>query len=262
MSRTAEALLAKQKQNITEATKENTMSKDKTPPRKPEQRQDVATHYDNPFLEAAAESGSEFGRLLKFNKGTWMIGDDEVKEGTEFVALMDQLMRGWIRFCDGKVTEPRVIGKISEGFKPPERNTLGDLDEAQWEKDENGNPRDPWVKQWFLPLVSVEDGLFCVYATGSKGGTFAISALCRAYGHRKDGLNPIVGLHTESYRHPKYGRIPTPSFNILGWDAPPTGPATPAAPTPVMPPNGKLPPTAQAATVEPDDGGDEITFNL
>jgi hypothetical protein len=31
-------------------------------------------------LEAAAEAGSEFGKLLKFNKGEWLIGEDTVAE--------------------------------------------------------------------------------------------------------------------------------------------------------------------------------------
>ena len=37
-----------------------------------------ATTYDNPWLEAAAEAGNPFGKLLKFVKGVWMIGDDEI----------------------------------------------------------------------------------------------------------------------------------------------------------------------------------------
>src|SRR6516225_2621873 len=34
--------------------------------------------HDNPWLEAAAEAGSEFGKILKFAKGEWQIGEDTV----------------------------------------------------------------------------------------------------------------------------------------------------------------------------------------
>src|SRR5262252_8195709 len=55
-----------------------------------------AAVYDNPWLEAAAEAGSEFGKLLKFNKGEWLIGDDIVPVGTEYIAYIDELARGWV----------------------------------------------------------------------------------------------------------------------------------------------------------------------
>jgi len=53
-----------------------------------------AVQYDNPWLEAADEAGGEFGRILKFVKGEWMIGEDSVPEGTEYVAHIDQVARG------------------------------------------------------------------------------------------------------------------------------------------------------------------------
>ena len=110
------------------------------------------TRYENPWLEAAAEASDDLGRLLKFVKGKFGCGDDEIPLGTEFVAHIDQIVRGWVRFEDGKVVD-RSIGKVADGFKPPLREELADNDPASWtEKDANGKPRDPWVAQWFLPL--------------------------------------------------------------------------------------------------------------
>src|SRR5262245_9105675 len=71
----------------------------------------------NPYLEVAAEGGDTPGQLLKFVKGKWKIGDDTVKESTEYLCHLDQAMRGWVKFEDGKVTN-RVIGKIADGFRP------------------------------------------------------------------------------------------------------------------------------------------------
>ena len=194
MSRTSEALSVKQK---------------KAP----------ATQYKNPWLEVAGEGGNEMGRLLKFVKGGWLDGDDVLKNGTQFVAHIDQLVRGYVKFVDGKVVEPRHIGKVADNYKPPSREELGDTDPKGWGKDADGKPRDPWVLQWFLPLIGVESGELITYVTSSKGGIDAVCDLCRIYGHKqRDGLLPIVALRTGSYKHKLYGKVATPDFQVVGWD--------------------------------------------
>src|SRR5262249_40380446 len=104
---------------------------------------------NNPYAEVAAE-GQTIGTLLKYAKGKWKIGDTQVKEGTEYIAHLPQALRGWIKFEGNKVVD-RKIGKIAERFPMPEREELGDTDPAKWEKDAGGQPRDPWVKQYYLP---------------------------------------------------------------------------------------------------------------
>jgi hypothetical protein len=71
----------------------------------------------NPYLALADDGGDNPGQFLKFVKGRWMIGDDKVEVGTEYVCHLNQAMRGWVKFEDNKVTN-RVIGKIADGFKP------------------------------------------------------------------------------------------------------------------------------------------------
>lgn len=214
-----------------------------------------ATHYENPWLEAASEAGNNL-KLLKFVKGKWEIGDDTVPDNTEFIALVDQIARGWVRFDDGKVTD-QVIGKIADGCKPPQREELSDNDPASWlEKDANGAPRDPWVKQWCLPLVAVESGDVVTFVTGSKGGNAAVGNLCRVYGHKKrDGLLPIVALKTGSYKHKQYGRIETPDLPIVGWDGVPTVPTAPVPLQPALSPQAK-----KVAAANGGDMNDEIPF--
>jgi hypothetical protein len=175
----------------------------------------------NPFLEAANEAGGEIGLLLKFVKGKYEVGDDEVPLGTQFVAHIDQLARGYVKFLDGQVADRR-IGMVADGYKLPPREELGDLDETRWEKDSQGKPRDPWVVQWYLALTRVETGELLTFVTGSKGGISAIGALCRVYARKYGiGVLPIVALRVRSYKHKLFGRIETPDFEIVGWDGVP-----------------------------------------
>ena len=178
----------------------------------------VPAEHENPWLAAAAEAGSDLGKLLKFVKGKWEIGDDAVPDGTEFVAYIDQVVRGWVCFKDSKVVD-RIIGKIADGFRPPPREELPDTDQSKWEKDAKGEARDPWVLQWFLPMIAVETGDFVTFVTGSRGGAAALGHLCRIYGRKTHtGMLPIVALRTRSYKHHVYGRIETPDFTIVCWD--------------------------------------------
>ena len=85
-------------------------------------------------LAAAAleERATEFGKMLKFNKGRYYVGDDEIKVGHQYIAHTSQWTRGWVKFIGNQPVERR-IGKVVDGFKMPERDELGDTDESQWE---------------------------------------------------------------------------------------------------------------------------------
>src|SRR5262245_32785739 len=100
---------------------------------------------------AAVAATAQELRLLKFVKGKYYTGDDEVPLGRQYIAHMNQLNHGWVKFVEGKVTEQRV-GLVAEGFKSPEREELDDTDELKWEKDASGKPRDPWTCQYYLAL--------------------------------------------------------------------------------------------------------------
>ena len=186
----------------------------------------LATPPQNPWLKVATEDGSS-GQLLKFVKSRWVIGDDEVPIGTEFIAHIDQLLRGWTKFEDGAVTD-RIVGKIADNWEPPPRSELSDPTAATWrEKDTNGQLRDPWSLQWYLPMVGVDGGEVVTYVTGSEGGHIAIKNLCYSFAYQRCGL-PIVGLQKRSYRHPKFGILESPKLQIVGWD----GVAVPTMPPP------------------------------
>ena len=202
--------------------------------------------YANPYLEAAAEGGNKI-RLAKFIEGEWIIDNTVVKDGTEYIAHIDKLLRGYVKFKDGKVVD-RILGRVADGFKLPKKDELPDRDPANWEKDEDGELRDPWSEQWYLPLISVTSGVLVTYVTGTKGGIGAIADLCQIYGHTpRNGLLPIIALHTRSYRHKRYNKtIKTPDLQIVGWDGSAT---TQAATIPVQ-----AAPQIGAAHDDRDDG--------
>jgi len=97
-------------------------------------------------------------RLLKFVKGQFLSGDNEVPAGREFIAHANQLAHGYTKFVGGKVAEQRMGLVADPTFVLPERADLGDTDQSTWETDHNSKPRDPWTRQYYLPLEDNETG--------------------------------------------------------------------------------------------------------
>jgi hypothetical protein len=175
-------------------------------------KQDTAalTHF------AAVAAAAQELRLLKFVKGKYYTGDDEVPIGRQYIAHMNQLNHGWVKFEDGKVTEQRV-GLVAEGFNPSKREELDSTDESQWEKDSAGKPRDPWTCQYYLALEDVDSGELVTFVTGTAGGNSAIGRLCGQFVRNANNGQPIVRLGASSYKHKSYGRVEVPDFPVVGW---------------------------------------------
>jgi len=166
------------------------------------------------FRAAALQLGGD--PILKFAKGDYSIGDEDVPLGTQFVACVGDTATGYVKWVDKKKVDER-IGRVADGFTAPLRESLGDTDKSLWEKDLAGQPRDPWALQWFLPMIGVEDGNRVVFATGSGGGKKAVGRLLRAFGDCPLRGDPTIRLDARSYKHPDYGKIDEPLFIILGW---------------------------------------------
>jgi hypothetical protein len=203
------------------------------------------TQQPNPFEEVGRQAPRNIvGQLLKFNKGSFVYGQDNIDLpfGTRFIANMDQLLHGWIRWESNKPAE-QVMGLIAEGFVPPKRDALGfgykpgdkeeDADQSQWLVDaSSGQTRDPWQFAFYMLLreldkdnVPIQDdnGLY-TFATQSKGGIDAVRGFCSVYGkwlrfHPDD--YPILTIGYDQYEHPnpQYGWIKTPQF-LTGYTSP------------------------------------------
>ena len=186
--------------------------------------ENTATAIEN----AAREEGAgELGALLKFSKGHYFVGTDEIPIGREYIARVQHWVRGWVKFKGGALVESRV-GRVADGYIVPPRDQLDELDETKWENDPAGNPKDPWCQQSYLPLEDIESGEIVTFVSGSSGGRGAISKLCgRAAKHLASMGQPRVNLAVESYKHRAFGRIEKPSFIITGWTNDNPQPAAP-----------------------------------
>jgi hypothetical protein len=179
----------------------------------------IAVPEDNdPWLEIANEGGGQFGKLIKFAKGEWTHKDDQIAIGTELVVVMDQAMRGWVRFEGGRPVEYR-LGYIREGAKFADRHTLGHMDQAEWPRDKRGDATDPWQQQHYVPMVHCETGELYTWVFSSHGGKQAFRDLARAYSpYRMTKQRPVVTLQTDSYRHDTFGKIDVPLLKVERWE--------------------------------------------
>ena len=171
-------------------------------------------------LYAAETSKRTFlGDLLKYNKGVWTGDKVPIPPEELFVAVMNSLTIGFVKWADGKVVDDE-LGLVVDGYRPPHRNELGDLDSTSWEKEKDGAHKDPWQKTTMLVFVSLnEPNDVKTFSTGSIGGEGAIAALCEAHGRTTEGVGqyPVLQLASDSYQHKikSYGTVYVPVFKIV-----------------------------------------------
>jgi hypothetical protein len=160
------------------------------------------------------------GDLLRYTKhGEYKAGQDQVKvpEGTKMLAYLPSLKRGYVKWHDS-MPVATVMGLVSEGYQPPPREELGDLDEDEWELL-NDRPIDPWQVTNHLVMCDVEGNIY-TFVSSSKGGLSAVGELSKAYAMRrrmKPDEIPVIELQGRSYIHKDYGETFAPQFKIIGW---------------------------------------------
>jgi hypothetical protein len=179
--------------------------------------------YRSRYLDEIAPSGV-CGRMIKFGKGgEFLTPDDEqsVPPESEFVALCDQTLVGWLKFNGLGEPPERNMGLLHDGFVMPSRESLGDLDQSKWEAGLDGQPQDPWTHQIYLVLQNASTSEFYTFVTSSKTGRRAVGNLLRHYDRmRKTNPNelPRVRLGTGGFEHkdPRVGHVATPVFIVIG----------------------------------------------
>jgi hypothetical protein len=82
------------------------------------------------ILDAAQENAG-FDKLLKFKKGDYLIGDEPVPLGTQYIAHAVGWTKSWIKFVDGEVVDRKTY-RVAYGERPPVREDLDDLDQDKW----------------------------------------------------------------------------------------------------------------------------------
>ncbi len=162
------------------------------------------------------------GPLIRFSKGDYLAGEqnENVPAGSEFIAALDELMIGYLRWEANKPAE-HVLVRVADGDPAPKRSALGYDDASSWELDADGQPRDPWQAVNYLPLLAPDGGLF-TFTTSSRGGMQTIANLARRYANHRKGhpdVFPRIILSVGSYQHsnPQFGRIKFPDFLPAGY---------------------------------------------
>jgi hypothetical protein len=175
------------------------------------------------YLDEIAPA-SIVGRLIKFSKdGKFVTPDDEaeVSEETDFTALVDQTLIGWIKFNGEGEAPDQVAGLLYDGFILPPRDTLGDTDQTKWELGLSGAPADPWQHRICIVLQNVKTSELFTYTTSSITGRRACGNLLRHYDRMQKThphCYPIVRLKAGGFNHrdPRVGWVPTPVIAAIG----------------------------------------------
>jgi hypothetical protein len=168
--------------------------------------------------------GTIVGRMVKFTKDAVFATSDDgetIADTTDFVALCDQTLIGYIKF-NGEGTPPdRHMGLLYEGWRMPARDTLGDTDVKQWVTGLDGKPADPWQHHIYLVLQAVETSELFTFVTSSVTGRRAIGNLLRHYdrmARTNPGEFPVVRLKVGGFNHrdERVGWVAVPVFAVVG----------------------------------------------
>jgi hypothetical protein len=160
------------------------------------------------YLDEIAPPSSLVGRPVKFNgkTGKWLFGDvdEEIDPNTDFVALCDEVLIGWIRFNRKGELPTRIQGLLFDGFVMPPSSSLPDRDPSKWELGLDGEPADPWQHQMCLILQVPGTHELATFATTSPTGRRAVGNLLRHYDRMRkkdDDCYPVVRLKVSGYNH-------------------------------------------------------------
>jgi hypothetical protein len=201
--------------------------------------------------------------ILKYKRGKWTIrganGADKPMNGSRLIALVTYAQCGWSKWDNQQLVDQH-LGYYAQGFKPPERHELGDMDQSQWYVSSSGRARDPWSLGSHLPLIDPRAGTLYIFSTTSKGGVAAIGSLFDAFAdqlllHPGSKELPLLELSSDGYDHQEYGWTDVPQFDIVGWEAVDPKFKLPAhVPTPPLPKPEALPrPAIKPVNVDIDD---------
>jgi hypothetical protein len=199
------------------------------------------------------------GDYINFNgqTGKWSRGSNKesIDATVSFLCNMHEIFIGWIRFV--KEDKPRrEIGRIIDGYQRLPREALGDNNKQNWQRDQRGDPQDPWRPVTYLCMRCMEDGEAVVYGPSSDTARQAIAKFTDIYRRRdRAGKFPVVLLENRNFKNQSGGLTYVPDFKIIGWEFWDGQPAPEVQP--VALPTAPSPPKAITACGDMDD---EIPF--
>ena len=175
-----------------------------------------AARYEvtNPYAAFAAEGGPGIvGKLLVCKKGDWSLGSDgdDVPAEARFLLLVDTMMRGWLKWHDGRVVEAEM-GFVRDNFPVRHRYSLPNLTRASGRSYRTERlailGRSLIASYWSKCSAPHGDVTF----SGSSYGTaLALKEICRVYSAEAalhPGALPVVKLTRKTRPHKQWGTIP------------------------------------------------------
>lgn len=175
------------------------------------------------IARAAAKGGGN--RLMKFKKGEFFVGSNNVPLGQKFIAYCGDWRRGWRRWENNEVIEDRVGRVADETSDPPDRDDLDCQDKTYWKRSPtNGEPEDPWQFENQLPLEDAETHKSFLFVSAALGGKIGVSILCTRWAREMQRTNghcglPQVELAVSKFDTSNYKGTLRPDFRVVGWEA-------------------------------------------
>jgi hypothetical protein len=164
------------------------------------------------------------GTFIKFAKdGVYrkQADDAQIPTGTEVAVVYEEIRVGWIRFFEKGQQPERKMGPVFNGFVPPAREELSDLDESKWEIGLSGKPTDPWQFQILVPMHDTKNGEMYIFGTTSITGRRQCDKLisaCARMQKSEPEFYPVVKLDVSGFEHrdSRIGWVRTPCFTRVG----------------------------------------------
>jgi hypothetical protein len=155
-------------------------------------------------------------------------GTEELDLTANYIAHCGQAQVGFINFPDDGGQPQRAMVPLFGGMDPPERESLGDTDPAQWPVSQfDGQSRDPWIPQTVLVLQHTDSNALFTLVASSVSARNAVDSLLRQYSFFP-GEPPLVRLSVGKYLHKtRKTWIHYPDFRIVGRSKAVTPPVQP-----------------------------------
>jgi hypothetical protein len=159
--------------------------------------------FNVPIFKLDGNTG-EYHRVGKNNTG--------LMNGQKLACDPADAITGWQRFKDN--VPIYCLGRVADGYQPPEREELGDLDP---------NKKDPWARIDLLPFWDVESREVLLFSATSQGSRDAVANLIGtlvnniAANSEDSNKVPLVELATDSYVNNHGKQIFYPLFEIVEW---------------------------------------------
>ena len=170
---------------------------------------DLPARIDNDGFAAVASNTSRIiGQLIKFTKGSFILGRNERKlNGAVLHAL--EVLPCWQKWSD----DHRLVDARYPDDGSPFPATLDDIDDLT-------GIAGTWKPGRLLYLADLDDGSEYTFTTNSSGGIRAVNDLATKVirmRRRKPGAFPVVKLDATTYDHREYGEVDKPLFSVQRW---------------------------------------------